>query len=123
MHDLPLPRLADHMAAEDRPSDAEEEGKEVKLCRSTPTTPRSTSGTLPCDYDMVMGIAPVEPQEAVRFEEGDNSEFQGAQENTGPSPDPLEETPNPITDTLGSGEFHGGYRSASLRECLDMMAP
>ena len=54
------------------PSDAEEDEKEAKRCRSTPTTPRSTSGTLPYAYDMVMGIAPVEPQEAVRFGEGDN---------------------------------------------------
>ena len=104
MHDLLLPRLADHMAAEDGPSDAEEEEKEVKRCRSTSTTPRSASasGTSPYEYDAVMGITPVEPHEAVRFEEGDNSEFQDAQENTGPS--------------------HGGYGSASLQECLDRMA-
>ena len=55
--DLLLPRLLDHMGAEDGPSDAEEEEKEVKRCRSASTTPRSTSGTLPHDYDMVMGIA------------------------------------------------------------------
>ena len=60
MRDLPLPRLVDHMAAEDGPSDAVEEEKEVKHYRSPSTTPRSTSGTLPHDYDVVMGIAPVE---------------------------------------------------------------
>ena len=53
-------------------SDAEEE-KEAKRYRPASSTPRSTSGTLPHDYDMVMGIA---PRESVRFEEGDNSEFQ-----------------------------------------------
>ena len=58
MHDLPLPRLLGHMGAEDGPSEAEEEEKEVKRQRSASTTPRSMSGTLPHDYDMVMGIAP-----------------------------------------------------------------
>ena len=60
MHDLPLPRLLDHMAAEDGPSDAEAE-KEAKRYRSTSTIPRSTTGTLPHEYDMVMGIAPGAP--------------------------------------------------------------
>ena len=75
VHELPLPRLLDHMGAEDGPSEAEEE-KEAKRYRSASNTPRSTTGTLLHDYDMVMGIAPVESQESVRFEEGDNSEFQ-----------------------------------------------
>ena len=64
------------MGAEDGPSNAEEEEKEVKRYRSASTTPRSTSSTLPHDYDLVMGIAPVEPQESARFEEGNNSDFQ-----------------------------------------------
>ena len=81
VHDLPLPRLLDPMGAEDGPSDAEEE-KEVKHYRSASNTPRSTTGALPHDYDMVMGIAPVESQESVRFEEGDNSEFQDVLEKT-----------------------------------------
>ena len=50
--DLPLPRLLDHMVAEDGPSDTEEE-KEVKRYRSASNTPRST--TPPHDCDMVMG--------------------------------------------------------------------
>ena len=58
MDDLPLPKLLDHMGAEDGPSDAKEEEKEAKRYRSASTTPRSTSGALPHDYDMVMGIAP-----------------------------------------------------------------
>ena len=64
VHDLPL-----HMGAEDGPSDAAEE-KEAKRYRSASTTPRSATGTLPPDYDMGVGIAPVEPQESVRFEGG-----------------------------------------------------
>ena len=40
--------------------EAEEEEKYAKRQRSASTTPRSTSGTLPHEYDMVMGIAPVE---------------------------------------------------------------
>ena len=69
IHDLLLPKQLDHMGAEDGPSVAEEKEKEVKRYRSASTTPRSTSGTLPHGYDMVMGIAPVEPQESARFEE------------------------------------------------------
>ena len=54
MHDLPLPKLLDHMGAEDGPSEAEEEEKDAKRQRSASTTPRSTSGTLPREYDVVM---------------------------------------------------------------------
>ena len=69
MHDFPLPRLLDHLGAEDGPSQAEEEEKEAKRQRSASTTPRSASGTLPHEYGMVMGVAPVEPQESERFKE------------------------------------------------------
>ena len=57
-------------------TNSEKEKKETKRQRLASTTPRSTSGTLPHEYDMVMGIAPVEPQELERFEEGNNSDFQ-----------------------------------------------
>ena len=115
MHDLPLPRLLDHMGAEDGPSEAEEEEKDAKRQRSAFTTPRSTSGTLPHECDMVMGIAPVEPQESERFEEGNDSD---AEE---PTARKLPETHgNAITETVGSGEFHGGYGSALLRECIEI---
>ena len=80
LHDLPLPRLLDHMGAEDGPSEAEEEEKDAKRQRSASTTPTSTSGTLPHEYDMVTGIAPVEPQESERFEEGNDSDSQDAEE-------------------------------------------
>ena len=122
VHDLPLPRLLDHMSAEDGPSDAEEE-KEAKRCGSASTTPTSATGTLPHDYDMVMGIAPVEPQESVRFEEGDNSELQDVVEtavhNQKVSDQPDKEESNNSTEAVGAGEFHGRYGSASLRECLE----
>ena len=126
MHDLSLPRLLDHMGAEDGPSDAEEV-KEAKRYRSASTTPRSTSGTLPHDYDMVMGIAPEEPQESVRFEEGNNSEYQDVDDTAAhrqDSPDlPENEETHLVTESVGAGEFHGKYGSASLRECLERMIP
>ena len=120
MHDLPLPRLLDHMGAEDGPSEPEEEEKEAKRQRSASTTPRSTSGTLPHEYDMVMGIAPAESQESERFEEGNDSDFQDAEETTAQSREPPEVHNNPITETIGSGEFYGGYGNSSLRECIEI---
>ena len=77
------------------------------------------SGTLPHDYDMVMGIAPVEPQESERFEEGSNSDFQDVEDTAAHSPESLELPENATTQTLGPGEFHGGYGNASLRECVE----
>ena len=118
MHDLPLPRLLDHMGAEDRLSDAEEEEKEAKRCRPASTTPRSTSGALPHDYDIAMGIAPVEPQESARFEEGNNSDFQD-DDTAAHSQESPELPENPVIEPVGAGEFHGGYGSVSLRECLE----
>ena len=72
-----------------------------------------------------MGIARAEPHESARFEEGSNSDFQDAQENTGPSLDDENknsEDTGQVTETLGIGDFHGGYGNASLRECLDRLA-
>ena len=46
VHDLPLPRLSDHMCAEDRPPCSKEE-EDAKRQKSASTTPRSTVGTLP----------------------------------------------------------------------------
>ena len=89
------------MGAEDGPSDVEEEEKEVKRQRSASTTPRSTSGTLAHDYDMVMGIAPVEPQESERFEEGNNSDFQDVEETAVRSQETSEVHDNPNTETIG----------------------
>ena len=126
VRDLPLPRLLDHMGAEDGPSDAEEE-EEAKRYRSASTTPRSTTGTLLHYYDMVMGIALVEPQESVRFEEGRNSEFQDVVEtaahNREFSEQPDTQEGNQPDESVGAGEFHGGYGGASLRECLERLVP
>ena len=112
VHDLPLPRLLDHMGAEDRPSEAKEE-KKAKHYISASNTPRSTTGTLPHNYDMVMAIAPVESQESVRFEEGDNSESQDVLEtNTHNQESPEQPTHDENDNTTESGgawEFHGGY--------------
>ena len=111
VHDLPLLRLMDHMVAEDGPSEAEGEEKAVKRYRSASYTPRSATGTLPHNYDMVMGIAPVESQESVRFAEGDNSEFQDVLEtnahNQATSDQPHHEEDNQATESVGAVEFHG----------------
>ena len=64
-----------------------------------------------------MGIAPVEPQESERFKEGNYSDFQDGEESTTRETETQKRT---ITETLGSGEFHEGYVSASLRECVEI---
>ena len=56
----------------------EQEGKRQ---RSEPTTPISSSSTLPHEYDEVMGITQVDPREAERFEEGLDPEYHDATEN------------------------------------------
>ena len=73
MHDLPLPRLLDHLSAEDRPSCSEEE-KDAKRERSAFTAPRSTTGALPYQYDWVMGAASVSSHELVRLGEDNDPE-------------------------------------------------
>ena len=54
MHDLPMPLLRDHLAAEDDGPSKEE--KDAKSLRSASTIPRSARGTHPNDYDRVMGV-------------------------------------------------------------------
>ena len=111
MHGLPLPKLLDHMGAEDGPSSAEER-KEAKRQRSAFTTPRSARGTLPHDYDRVMGVTSVDSQESVKFEEGDDSEFKDVQETAAHSWENLDQTCSDESHhpdvTTESGEFHGG---------------
>ena len=110
---MPLPRLVDHLDTADGPSDEEGE-KDAKRQRSEPTTPRSTSSRPPREYDEVMGITQVEPRDAERFEEGIDSEFQDAEEvTTGETGEVME------AEVHGVGGFHGGFGSATLRECLD----
>ena len=61
----------------------------------------------------------MEPQESERFEEGNDADLQDAEE-TAHSREPLETHHSSITETIGSGEFHGGCGSASLRECIEI---
>ena len=103
------------MDTADGPSDEVEE-KDAKRQRSEPTTPRSTSSRPSHEYDEVMGITQVEPRDAERFEEGNDSDFQDAEEVTTKETD--------IDDRIeieerGPGEMHGRFGSATLRECLD----
>ena len=112
---MPVPRLADHMDTIDAPSDEEGE-KDAKRQRSEPTTPISTSSRPPHEYDEVMGITQVEPREAERFEEGIEPEFQDAEETA-----TRENSDGADARTHESGAFHGGFGSATLRECLDRM--
>ena len=124
MHGLSLPRLLDHVGAEDGPSSAEE-GKEAKSQRSASTTSRSATGTLPHDYDRVMGVASVGSQESVRFGEEDDSDFKEVEEMATHSLNVLDDSktnkdhqPDMSTE---SGEL--GYGSASLKECLERTSP
>ena len=69
----------------------------------------------------------MDPQESVRFEEGDDSEFKAVLETVAHSRESLDHTDNNEShqpeEATGSGEFHGGCGSASLRECLEKIAP
>ena len=110
---MALPRLVDYLDTADGPSDEEGE-KDAKRQKSEPTTARSTSSRPPHEYDEVMGITQVEPRDAERFEEGIDAEFQDAEEvTTGETGEMLE------AESHGVGGFHGGFGSATLRECLD----
>ena len=110
---MPLPRLADHLDTADGPSDEEGE-KDAKRQRSEPTTPRSTSSRPPREYDEVMGIIQVEPRDVERFEEGIDLEFQDAEETITKKTGKVIET-----EVHEVGGLHGGFGSATLRECLD----
>ena len=93
MHDLPLPNLLDHMGAEDGPSCSEEE-KDAKPQRSASTTPRSTMGTHPNDYDRVMGVTSVGSQESVRFGEENDPETEDVVDRAAHSSVDLDDTPD-----------------------------
>ena len=103
------------MDAADGPSDEEEE-KDAKHQKSEPTTPRSTSSRPPREYDEVMGITQVEPRDAEKFEEGSDSDFQDAVEVTTRETDTGDRTES---EARGPGEIHGGFGSATLRECIE----
>ena len=109
---LPVPRLADHLDTENGPSDEEGE-KEAKRQRSEPTTPISTSSRLPHEYDEVMGITQADPRETEGFDEGLDLEYHDASE------DPP--VPEPVEPMQKSDLSHGGCRSSSLRECIELL--
>ena len=106
------PRLADHPDTENGPSDEEGE-KEAKRQRSEPTTPISTSGGLPYEYDEVMGITQGNPGEAEGFDEGLDLEYHDATED----PHVLE----PVESTRKSVLSHGGCGSSSLPEGIELL--
>ena len=125
-HDLPLPRLLDHMGAEDGPSCSEEE-KDAKRQRSESTMPRSTMGTLPYEYDRVMGVASVDSHKSVRSGEGDDPEPMNSLDTVAHHRE--EEVSNDQEKEVGRcdvtsvvGESHGRFGSASFRECLNLAA-
>ena len=73
--------------------------------RSVSTTPRSVRGTDPDDYDRVMGVSSVGPQETVRFGEGDATDIAGNREgvaNNSGNTDETEKEP-PLTQ---QHQFH-----------------
>ena len=91
--------------------------KEAKRQRSEPTTPVSTSGRLPYDYDAVMGITKVGTKEAEGFDEDlDNAEYHDAAEE----PTRRDELDNTVEPQRLS-DFQGGYGSSSLKECIELL--
>ena len=126
VHDLPLPRQLNHMGAEDGPSCSEEE-KDAKRQRPASTTPRSTMGTLPYEYDGVMGVASMGSHESVRFGEENDPEIEDVQDTVAHNREELnqthEERNRQHDETPGVGGFHGDFfGSASLKKCLDGVA-
>ena len=120
------PSLPDHLRDdEDRPTCSDEE-KGAQRMRSASTTPRSLRGTDPDDYDRVMGVTSVGPQETVWFGEGNASDFEVDQDGVANNSDKLSETreeSNPhIVNTdsdPGAGRSSRGYGRVSLIDCLD----
>ena len=101
------PSLPDHLRDdEDGPSCSDEE-KEAKRMRSASTTPRSFRGTAPDDYDRVMGVTSVGPQETVGLGEESVSDLEVDQDGVANNSDNLTETrdesiPHHVSDS-GAG--------------------
>ena len=91
--------------------------KEAKRQRSEPTTPVSTSGRLPYDYDAVMGITKVGTKEAEGFDEDlDAAEYHDAAE------EPIRrDEPDNTVESQRLSDFQGGYGSSSLKECIELL--
>ena len=122
VRDLPLPRLLDHVGVEDGPSCSEEE-KDAKRQRSASTTPRS--GTLPYEYDKVTGVASVGSHESVRFGEGNDPEVDNTADTVAHhQEEEMNENQRGEVGqsdvTPGVGNTHGGFGSASFRDCLNL---
>ena len=112
-----LPRLDRVSDTEGEHSDDSAGEKEAKRQRSEPTTPVSTSGRLPYEYDAVMGITKVGTKEVEGFgEELDTSEYHDATEE----PTRRDESDNTVEPQRLS-DFQGGYGSSSLKECIELL--
>ena len=112
-----LPRLERVSDTEGEHSDDSAGEKEAKRQRSEPTTPVSTSGRLPYEYDAVMGITKVGTKEAEGFDEDfDAAEYHDAAEE----PIRKDESDNAVEPQRLS-EFQGGYGSSSLKECIELL--
>ena len=112
-----LPRLDRVSDTEGEHSDDSAGEKEAKRQRSEPTTPVSTSGRLPYEYDAVMGITKVGTKEVEGFgEELDTSEYHDAAEE----PTRRDESDNTVEPQRLS-DFQGGYGSSSLKECIELL--
>ena len=112
-----LPRLDRVSDTEGEHSDDSAGEKEAKRQRSEPTTPVSTSGRLPYDYDAVMGITKVGTKEVEGFgEDLDTAEYHDAAEE----PTRKDESDNTVEPQRLS-DFQGGYGSSSLKECIELL--
>ena len=118
LHDsdsLPLPRLELGSDAEKDLSDGDGE-KGAKRQKSEPTTPVSTSSRQPHEYDAIMGITRVGTKEADRFEEDSDLVYHDATEES------LQHEPREGSEPVQPSEnFHGGFGSESLKECIELL--
>ena len=124
---LQLPRL-DASDTEKHSDDSAGE-KEAKRQRSEPTTPVSTHGTNPNDYDALMGITRVGTKEAEGFDkELDSPIYHDVIEeptkkgelNTNEE-QPEREVRHDVDTLPRLRSNQGGYGSSSLKECIELL--